>query len=132
VESTTPTTSSSPTPAAIKMAEKKVPEMSEFFKKTTITEEERKAYHDFCWLPGNLISTIPEVDFPTVHDSTVICFQSHLIVGLSLPPNKFLVPIMNYLGCELVHFNHNTIAAISCFTMLWECWMGIAPDTSLF
>jgi hypothetical protein len=39
---------------------------------------------------------------------------------------------MNFLGCELVHFNPNAIATLSCFTMLCECWLGIAPDASLF
>jgi hypothetical protein len=71
-ESAAPVTSSSPTLAATKMADRKVSEMSYFFKKTTITEEERLAYHSFGWLTGNLISTIPEVDVPTIHDSTII------------------------------------------------------------
>jgi hypothetical protein len=39
---------------------------------------------------------------------------------------------MHYLGCELVHFNPNAIIALSCFTMLCECWLGITPDTNLF
>jgi hypothetical protein len=39
---------------------------------------------------------------------------------------------MNYLSCELVHFNPNAIAALSCFTMLCECWLGITRDTILF
>jgi hypothetical protein len=39
---------------------------------------------------------------------------------------------MSHLGCELVYFNLNTIAALSCFAMLCECWLGIASDTSLF
>jgi hypothetical protein len=39
---------------------------------------------------------------------------------------------MNFLGCELVHLNPNTIAALSCFAMLSACWLGIVPDTSLF
>jgi hypothetical protein len=71
-----PATSSTPTRAAIKMVEGKIPEFSEFFKKTTVIEEERRGYHDLGWLPGNLISMIPEVDEPTIHDSTVICFES--------------------------------------------------------
>jgi hypothetical protein len=75
---------------------------------------------------------ILEVDVPTVHDSTTICFESYLIAGLGLTPSKFLSSIMNFLGGELVHFNPNAIAALSCFTMLCECWLGIAPDTSLF
>jgi hypothetical protein len=62
----------------------------------------------------------------------VVCFESHLIAGLSLPPSKFLVAIMNFLGCELVHFNPNAITALSCFSMLCECWLEIPTDTSLF
>jgi hypothetical protein len=106
--------------------------MSNFFKKTTVTEEERLAYHSSGWLTSNLISMILEVDVPTVHDFTTICFESYLIAGLGLPPSKFLSSIMNFLGCELVHFNPNTIVALSCFAMLCECWLGITPDTSLF
>jgi hypothetical protein len=104
-ESTTPITSYSPTLAATKMADRKLPEMSDFFKKITVTMEERLAYHNFSWLTGNLISMIPEVDVLTVHDSTTIYFESYLIAGLGLPPSKFLSSIMNFLGCELVHFN---------------------------
>jgi hypothetical protein len=88
-ESAASVTSSSPTLAATKMVDRKVPEMSDFFKKTTVTEEERLAYHSFGWLTGNLISTIPEVNVPTVHDSTTIYFEFYLIAGLSLPPSKF-------------------------------------------
>jgi hypothetical protein len=114
------------------MADRKVPEMSDFFKKTTVTKEDRLAYHRFGWLTDNLLSTIPEVDVPTVHDSTIVCFESHLLARLGLPSSKFLSSIMNFLGCELVHFNPNAIAALSCFAMMCECWMGIAPDTSMF
>jgi hypothetical protein len=44
-ESTAPITSSSPTLATTKMEDRKVPKMSDFFQKTTVTEEERVAYH---------------------------------------------------------------------------------------
>jgi hypothetical protein len=84
------------------MANRNVPEMSDFFKKTTVTQEERLAYHSSGWLTSNLISMILEVDVPTVHDFTTICFESYLIAGLGLPPSKFLSSIMNFLGCELV------------------------------
>jgi hypothetical protein len=93
-------TSSSPTLAATKMADRKVPEMSNLFKKTTVTKEERLAYHSFSWLTSNLISMTLEVDVPTVHNSTTIYFESYLIAGLGLPPSKFLSSIMNILGCE--------------------------------
>jgi hypothetical protein len=132
VESIASATSSSLTLAATKMVDRKVSEMSDFFKKTTITEEECLAYHNFGWLTGNLISMILEVDVPTVHDSTTICFESYLIAWLSLPPSKFLSSIMNFLGCELVHFNPNGVIALSCFAMLCEYWLGITPDISLF
>jgi hypothetical protein len=125
-------TSSSPTLATTKMADRKVPEMSDFFKKTTVTEEECLAYHSFSRLTGNLVSMIPEVDIPNVHDSTTICLESYLIVGLGLPPSKFLSSITDFIGCELVHFNPNAIAALIYFAMLCECWLGIAPDASLF
>jgi hypothetical protein len=132
VESVALVTSSSPTLAATKMADRKALEMSDFFKKTTIIDKGHLAYHNFGWLTGNLISMIPEVDIPTIHDSTTIYFESYLIAGLGLPSSKFLSSIMNFLGCELVHFNPNTIAALNYFTILCECWLGIAPDTSLF
>jgi hypothetical protein len=79
-----------------------------------------------------LKSSVSEVDVPTVDGSIVVYFESHLVIGLGLPPSKFLVAIMNFLGCEMVQFNPNAIAALSYFTMLCECWLGIAPDTSLF
>jgi hypothetical protein len=43
-------TSSSPTLGAIKMVDREILEMSDFFKKTTVTDEELQAYHDFGWL----------------------------------------------------------------------------------
>jgi hypothetical protein len=132
VGSATPATSTSPTLVDTKMVDRQVPAMSDFFKKTTVTEEERLAYHRFSWLTDNLLSTIPKLDVSTFHDSTIVCFESYLVAGLGLPPNKFLSFIMNFLGCELVHFNSNAIAALSCFVMLCECWLEIAPDTSLF
>jgi hypothetical protein len=130
--STALTTSSSPTLAATKMVDRKVSEMSDFFKKTTDNEEERLAYHRFGWLTGNLMSMILVVDVPTIHESTIVCFESYLVAGLDLPPIKFLSSIMNFLCYELVHFNPIAIAVLSCFAMLCECWLGIAPHTSLF
>jgi hypothetical protein len=68
----------------------------------------------------------------TVDNSTIVCFECHLIAGLGLPPSKFLVSILNFLGCELVHLNPNAITALSYFTMLCDCWLGIIPYISLF
>jgi hypothetical protein len=125
-------TSSSPTHGASLMAKGEIPKLTNFFKGTTVSEEELQAYHNHGWLTGNVLSSIPEVDVPTVHGSTVLCLESHLFPGLGLSPSKFLVTIMNYLSCSLVHCNANAIVVLSCFMMLCECWMGIPPDSYLF
>jgi hypothetical protein len=109
-----------------------IPKLTNFFKKTTVTKDDRRAYHDRGWLTGNLVSFIPEVDVPTVEGSSIIYFESQLAAGIGLPPSKFLSSIMNYLGCLLVHLNSNAVSALSGFVMLCKCWLGIPLDTSLF
>jgi hypothetical protein len=104
---------SSPTSGATRMAVGEIPELIDFFKKTTVTEDDRRVYHDRGWLTGNLVSFIPEVDIPTVKGSTIICFESQLTTGIRLHPSKFLSRIMNYLGCSLVHLNTNAVSALS-------------------
>jgi hypothetical protein len=123
---------SSPTHGATLMAKGEIPELSDFFKKTSITDEEYHAYHNHGWLPTNAISTIPELDIPTIKGSTIVCFELHMVAGLGLPPSKFLVTIMCYMNCKLFYFNANAISTLSSFVMLYECWLGVAPDTSLF
>jgi hypothetical protein len=123
---------SSPTRGATRMAVGEIPELADFFKKTTVTEDDRRVYNDHGWLTGNLVSFIPEVDAAIIEGSTIICFESQLVAGVGLPPNKFLPSIMNYLRCSLVHLNSNAILALSSFVMLCECWLGIPSDTSLF
>jgi hypothetical protein len=122
----------SPTHGAALMAKGEILEMSDFFKKSSVTDEERQAYHNRGWLPSNIMSTIPEVDIPTFEGSTIVCFESHLVVRLGIPPSKFLVTIMGYLNYELFHFDVNAISALSSFVMLCECWLRIVLDTSLF
>jgi hypothetical protein len=114
------------------MAAGEILEFTDFFKKTTVNEDDHRAYHDRGWLTGNLVSFIPEVDAPTVEGSTIICFESQLAAGMGLPPSKFLSSVMNHLGCSLVHLNTNAVSALSSFIMLCKCWLGISPDTSLF
>jgi hypothetical protein len=89
--------SSSSTRGTAKMVEGEIPELTDFFKKMTVTEDDRRAYHNRGWLTGNLVSFISEVDVPTVEGSTVLFFESQLTAGLGLPPGKFLSSIMNYL-----------------------------------
>jgi hypothetical protein len=132
MESNVLVVSSSLNVAAMKIAKKTTPEMVDYWKKTLVTESDRQSYHSFGWFNGGLESTARTVDFPTVDDTIVVCFESHLVAGLGLPPSKFLVAVMSHLGCELVHFNPNAIATLSCFTMLCKCWLGISPNTSLF
>jgi hypothetical protein len=124
--------SSSLTRGAIRMAKGEILELTDFFKKMTVTEDDRRAYHDRGWLTDNFFSFIPEVDVPTIEGSIIICFESQLAAGIGLPPSKFLSSIMNYLGCSLVHLNSNAISALSSFIILCKCWLGIPQDTSLF
>jgi hypothetical protein len=131
-ESVAMETSSSPTRGATRMSKGEITELTDFFKKITVTEDDRRAYHDRGWLTGNLVSFIPEVDVPTIEGSMIICFESQLAAGIGLPPSKFLSSVMNYLGCSLVHLNSNAVSALSSFIMLCECWLGIPPNTSLF
>jgi hypothetical protein len=123
---------SSPTRGTTKMAKGKIPELTDFFKKMTVTKDDRRVYHDRGWLIGNLVSFIPEVDVPTVEGSIILYFQSQLAAGLRHPPRIFLSSIMNYLGCSLVHLNANAVSALSSFVILCECWLEIPPDTIIF
>jgi hypothetical protein len=123
---------SSPTHGATLMAKGEIPELSDFFKKTSVTDDEHQAYHECGWLTANVICSIPKVDIPTVEGSTIVCFESHLVAGLRLSPSKFLETIMGYLNSELFHFNPNAISALSTFVILYECLLGITPDISLF
>jgi hypothetical protein len=75
-ESTAMATSSYPTRGATKMAEWEIPELIDFFKKMTMTEDDDQAYHNRGWLTDNLVSFIPEVDVPTVEGSTIVFFES--------------------------------------------------------
>jgi hypothetical protein len=132
VESTAMAASSSPTRGTTKMADGKISELTDFFKKMTVTENNRRAYHDRGWLTGNLVLFIPEVDVCTVEGYTILYFESQLAARVGLPLSKFLSSIMNYLKCSLVHLNTNVVSALSSFVMLCKCWLGIPPDTSLF
>jgi hypothetical protein len=71
-ESATMATSSSSTCGATRMTEGEISELTDFFKKTTVTEDDRRAYHDRGWLTGNMVSFILEVDVPTVEGSTIL------------------------------------------------------------
>jgi hypothetical protein len=132
VESDTAAVSSSSNAATQTIAKKVTPMLYEYWKKSMVTEANHAAYHAVGWLPGGVISSISDLEFPTVDNTTVVCFESHLIARLGLPPSKFFVSILNLLRCELVHLNLNAITALSYFTLLCECWLGIPPDTSLF
>jgi hypothetical protein len=46
MESTAMVTSSSPTRGATKIAEGEILELTDFFKKTVVTEDDRRVYHD--------------------------------------------------------------------------------------
>jgi hypothetical protein len=43
------------------------PDMSDYWNKSLIIEEDRKAYHSVGWLTDSLESSTSEVDIPTFH-----------------------------------------------------------------
>jgi hypothetical protein len=87
-ESDTLTSSSSNTTIQ-KMANKTPPprSISDYWKKSTITKDDHFAYHATSWLSGELESIVPTMEYPMVDGTTVVCFESHLIAGLGLPPS---------------------------------------------
>jgi hypothetical protein len=103
VESDTAMTSSS-NAATEKIEKKDIPMMTDYWKKSIVIEAESSSYFTMTgWLLGGVESSISDLEFPTVDNITVICFESHLIVRLDLPPSKFLVSILDddLLRCEL-------------------------------
>jgi hypothetical protein len=55
----------------------------DYWKKSSVTEADHSAYHATGWLPGGLESFIPVVEFPTVDNTILVCFESHLVTGLA-------------------------------------------------
>jgi hypothetical protein len=120
-ESVVVVASSSSNAVIEKMARKDVHVLTDYSKKSKVTEADRAANHTADWLSGGVESFVPDLELLTVDNTIVVCFDSHLSAGLDLPPSKFLVSILNFLRCELVHLNPNAIAALSYFTMLCKC-----------
>jgi hypothetical protein len=114
------------------MVKKQISSLYEYWKAPTVTDKDIVVYNEAGWLPGVLVCTPTTLDFPTMDRTNIVCFESHLMCGLDLPPSAFLVSVLNYLGWELVHLHPNAIAALNCFSMLCECWLDIPPDSSLF
>jgi hypothetical protein len=131
-KSDTMAASSSSNVSTKKIANKDVPVLTDYWKKSSVIEADRSAYHVIGSLPDGSESFIRNLEFPTVYNTIVVFFESHLITRLGLPPSKFLVFVLNFLRCVLVHLNPNAITALSCFTMLCVCWLRITPNTSLF
>jgi hypothetical protein len=131
-ESDTAPASSSSNAATQTIVKNVVPMMYEYWKKSMVIEVDLAAYHTVDWLPGGVISSTLDLELPTIDKTVIVCFESHLITGLGLAPSKFLVSILNFLRCELVHLNLNAVAALNYFSMMREYWLRIAPDTRLF
>jgi hypothetical protein len=114
------------------IANKKVPLPCEYYKKPTVIDKDISTYHATGWLFGVPICSSTTLDFPTIDRINIVCFELHLMCGLGLPLSKFLVFVLNYIGCELVHLDLNANSTLICFSIVCECWLHIPPDTSLF
>jgi hypothetical protein len=121
IESEAPSSTSSSTMDGQAMVKKQILSLYEFWKALTVTDEDITNFHAAGWLPGVLLCTPTTLDFPTVNCTNIVYFESHMMCGLYLPPSKFFVSVLNYLGCELVHLHSNVIAVLNCFSMLCEC-----------
>jgi hypothetical protein len=132
MESSTTSASSSCNAATQMTAKKKLPMSFEYWKMPTVIEANLAAYHATDWLPSGVLSSTIDLEFPTIDKTIVVCFESHLMAGLDLPKSKFIISILNFLMCELVHLNLNITAVLSCVSMMCECWLSILSDTSLF
>jgi hypothetical protein len=81
-ESDTAPTSSSSNFTAEKIVKKDVPMLFEYWRESTVTEADRAAYHAAGWLPGGVESSMSDLEFPMVDNTTIIYFESHLIPRL--------------------------------------------------
>jgi hypothetical protein len=120
-ESEAASSTSSSTMADQAIANKEVPLLYQYWKAPTVTDKDISTYHATGWLPGILLCSPTTLDFLMIDRTNIVCFESHMMCGLGLPPSKFLISILNYIGCELVHLNPNAISVLSCFCMLCEC-----------
>jgi hypothetical protein len=114
------------------MARKEIPPLYQYRKAPMVMDNDITAYHDVGWLLGALVCTPTTLDFSTIDRINIVSFESHLMCRLGLPPNKFLVSVLKYIGCELVHLHPDAISSLNYFTMLCDCWLDVPPDTTLF
>jgi hypothetical protein len=84
-ESNVPAASSSSNAVVEKMATKTTPMLFDYWKKSTVTEADRSAYHITGWLAGGLESFIPEVDVSMIDNSIVFVLNLISLLGLAFP-----------------------------------------------
>jgi hypothetical protein len=116
-----PYSQSSLTMANQVLVDEKVPNLYEYWKSLMVTEGDISKFHATGWITSDLVCLTTTLDFPMIDRTNIVYFESHLMCSLGHPPSKFLVAILNYLGCELIHFHPNVISTLSCFSMLCEC-----------
>jgi hypothetical protein len=78
---------SSSTMADQVITKNKEPNLYEYWKSLTVKEADIHKFHEFGWLPGDLVCSPTTLDFITIDQTHIICFESHLICGLGLPPS---------------------------------------------
>jgi hypothetical protein len=89
-ESDTAPASSSSNAATCTIAKKVVPMLYEYWKKSTVIEVDLAAYHATGWLPGGVLFSTSDLEFPAIDKTIIVCFKSHLIAGLAFPQANFL------------------------------------------
>jgi hypothetical protein len=130
-ESDSPAVSTSSNTTAAKIADKTVPDMSDYWKKID-NHRGRSSSLSLRQLTGRWPG-IFNLSGRHSHGRWLHRGLFWISFGCwAWPSSQQISCYYNELRCELVHFNPNAIIVLSCLTMLCEYWLGIAPDTSLF
>ncbi|KAI5014102.1 hypothetical protein ZWY2020_055492 [Hordeum vulgare] len=76
-------------------------------------------------LPGDELEPAPR-------EGERVLLVTHVEQGFSLPPHPFFHGFLFYFGIQLHHLPPNTVAYLSTFITLCECFLGCPPHWGLF
>jgi hypothetical protein len=71
-------------------------------------------------------------DTPTPNTNEIVVLTSFFQCGFILPTCEFLHGLLHHYEIELFHLNPNSILQIAVFVHLYEAFVGVPPNFSLF
>jgi hypothetical protein len=105
------------------------------FQSSIIDESEIRKLGANHFLPDRVVlQWCPAVgeDLPTPNTNEIVVFSSVFQRGFDLPACNFFRGLLDHYQIELVHLNPNSILQIIIFVHLYEAFLGIPPNFSLF